>query len=391
MLTGPSPAPAALPRRTTAALVALSLALAGLVAVVTASPAAAESRVGVANAQGSAVVDPTYATTLTLRGQGFQSIKNGHGGIYVFFGTVSGTWRPSQGGQTGRNLLYVPDSETKDNQGFQKFVAFPGSDTASAANGGTLAADGSWSTRIVVPGAVFKARDRSNRVTRVDCRRVRCGIITIGAHGVKNARNETFTPVSVADLTAAARGGAATSSPSSSDGDGAAAAGGDAPTADAREAEGSAARTATRRTRPVLAVDRETAVAGHVLSFSATGLRPGEQVTATLDDGVAAVGPLTAGADGQLAGALALPADVGVGTHELRLSGGTATPSVSFPVAAPPPSAASTVDPSGGVPSWLPMAAAGLALLLLVGATVFAVRRLVTSRRKEERRAAALA
>ena len=132
-------------------------------------------------------------------------------------------------------------------------------------------------------------------------------------------------------------------------------------------------------------------MAGHVLSFSATGLRPGEQVTATLDDGVAAVGPLTAGADGQLAGALALPADVGVGTHELRLSGGTATPSVSFPVAAPPPSAASTVDTSGGVPSWLPMAAAGLALLLLVGAVVFAVRRLVTSRRKEERRAAALA
>ncbi len=203
MLTGPSPAPAALPRRTTAALVALSLALAGLVAVVTAPPAEAESRVGVANAQGSAVVDPTYATTLTLRGQGFQSIKNGHGGIYVFFGTVSGTWRPSQGGQTGRNLLYVPDSETKDNQGFQKFVAFPGSDTASGANGGTLAADGSWSTRIVVPGAVFKARDRSNRVTTVDCRRTRCGIITIGAHGVKNARNETFTPVSVADLTAA--------------------------------------------------------------------------------------------------------------------------------------------------------------------------------------------
>ena len=371
MLTGPSPAAPVLPRRTTAALVALSLALAGLVAVVTAPPAAAESRVGVANAQGAAVVDPTFATTLTLRGQGFQSIKNGHGGIYVFFGTVSGTWRPSQGGQTGRDLLYVPDSETKDNQGFQKFVAFPGSDTASAANGGTLAADGSWSTRIVVPGAVFKARDRSNKVTTVDCRRVRCGIITIGAHGVKNARNETFTPVSVADLTAAA--------------------GGDTPTAEAQGAEGTAARTATRRTRPVLAVDRETAVAGHVLSFSATGLQPGEQVTATLDDGVAAVGPLTAGTGGQLAGALQLPADVGVGTHELRLSGGTATPSVSFPVAAPPPSAASADDSSGGVPSWLPMAAAGLALLLLLGAVVFAVRRLVTSRRKEEPRAAALA
>lgn len=391
MLTGPSPAPDALPRRAAAALVTLALALAGLAAVTTAPPAAAESRVAVSNAQGTAVVDPTYATTLTLRGQGFQSIKNGHGGIYVFFGTVSGTWRPSQGGQTGRNLLYVPDSETKDNQGFQKFVAFPGSDTASAANGGTLAADGSWSTRIVVPGAVFKARDRSNKVTTVDCRRTRCGIITIGAHGVKNARNETFTPVSVADLTAAARGGAAASSRSSSDGGAAATTGGDTPSGEAQEAEGATDRATTRRTKPVLAVDRETAVAGRVLSFSATGLRPGEQVTATLDDGVAAVGPLTAGTGGQLAGALQLPADVGVGTHELRLSGGSATPSVSFPVAAPPPAAGATESSGGGVPSWLPVAAAGLALLLLLGAVLFAVRRLVTSRRKEARRAAALA
>lgn len=391
MLTGPSPAPDALPRRAAAALVTLALALAGLAAVTTAPPAAAESRVAVSNAQGTAVVDPTYATTLTLRGQGFQSIKNGHGGIYVFFGTVSGTWRPSQGGQTGRNLLYVPDSETKDNQGFQKFVAFPGSDTASAANGGTLAADGSWSTRIVVPGAVFKARDRSNKVTTVDCRRTRCGIITIGAHGVKNARNETFTPVSVADLTAAARGGAAASSRSSSDGGAAATTGGDTPSGEAQEAEGATDRATVRRTKPVLAVDRETAVAGRVLSFSATGLRPGEQVTATLDDGVAAVGPLTAGTGGQLAGALQLPADVGVGTHELRLSGGSATPSVSFPVAAPPPAAGATESSGGGVPSWLPVAAAGLALLLLLGAVLFAVRRLVTSRRKEARRAAALA
>ena len=49
------------------------------------------------NDQGAAVIDPTYATSLTVRGSGFQSVQNGHGGVYVFFGTVSGGWRPSAG------------------------------------------------------------------------------------------------------------------------------------------------------------------------------------------------------------------------------------------------------------------------------------------------------
>ena len=83
-------------------------------------------------------VDPTYATTLRVSGSGFQSVKGGHGGIYVFFGTVTAGWQPSRGGATGKDYFYVPDSEAKNNQGFQKYVAFPGSDTASSANGGTM-------------------------------------------------------------------------------------------------------------------------------------------------------------------------------------------------------------------------------------------------------------
>ncbi|HEY1133084.1 MAG TPA: hypothetical protein VGE77_00775, partial [Nocardioides sp.] len=180
------------------ALLAGLLVPVGLVA--TAPPAEAAARVSIANPDGDAVVDPTYATSLTVRGSGFQSIQGGHGGIYVVFGTVSSGWQPSDGGRTGVEYFYVPDSEAADNQGFQKYVAFPGSETASSANGGTMSSSGSWSTTVTVPGAVFTAYDRASNERRVDCREVTCGIITFGAHGVPNGSNETFTPISVADL-----------------------------------------------------------------------------------------------------------------------------------------------------------------------------------------------
>ncbi len=146
-----------------------------------------------------AAADPDYATTLTVRGSGFQSVPKGYGGIYVLFGWVDGgAWQPSKGGAAGATYRYVPDKEAKDNRGFQRFVAFPGSDTAASANGGQLSADGSWSTQLVVPGARFRATDRDGRVVDVDCLTVRCGLITVGAHGVVNANNETFTPVTFA-------------------------------------------------------------------------------------------------------------------------------------------------------------------------------------------------
>lgn len=157
-----------------------------------------------AHAQGAAVsmsvatADPEYATEVELSGTGFQSIPKGHGGIYVLFGWVDTTWRPSQGGAAGVAYRYVQDGEAKDNNGFQRFVAFPDSDTSSAANGGVIAANGTWRTKIVIPGARFKAADRTGSVTEVDCLAVRCGVITIGAHGVVNPTNETFTPIAFA-------------------------------------------------------------------------------------------------------------------------------------------------------------------------------------------------
>ncbi|WP_329138872.1 hypothetical protein OG552_31885 [Streptomyces sp. NBC_01476] len=147
---------------------------------------------------GPATADPDYATTLSVSGTGFQSVKGGFGGIYVLFGTVDGKWRPSQGGASGTDYVYVPDAQTKKNNGFQKFVSFIDGSTLAEANGGVIGADGSWHTTLVVPGAKFSATGTGGKTRQVDCTREQCGVITIGAHGVVSPRNETFTPVTFA-------------------------------------------------------------------------------------------------------------------------------------------------------------------------------------------------
>lgn len=297
------------------------------------APATAAARVAVANADGDPVIDATYATTLTVRGSGFQSIRNGHGGIYVLFGTVSGAWRPSAGGNGTR--LTVPDAETKNNAGYAKFIAFPGGDTAGSANGGTIAADGSWSTTLAVPGAEFTTIGPDGGEVEVDCRAVTCGVITIGAHGVANARNETFTPVRVGDLYA--EGGAPAADGSGAGADTTAAASGtSASGAASRTPSGAGSGTGKGRAAlaPALEVDRASAHPGRVLAFSASGLEPGIQVSATFADGQAGVGPLTVGVGGQVSGVLQLPADLDGGTYELRLVGPGEMPSVRFAVVA---------------------------------------------------------
>ena len=328
-------------------------------AVLVPSPAVADSRVSVANPSGQAKIDPTYATTLKVSGSGFQSIKGGHGGIYVFFGTVKPGWQPSKGGATGQDYYYVPDSEAKNNKGFQRYVAFPGSDTASSANGGTMSASGGWSAQLVVPGATFQTYDRSGAVHTVDCRKVTCGVITVGAHGVTNANNETFTPVTVGSLGTSG----ATSSPSATPSENPAA--GD-PTAPATAEPGSGAKP--KPAGPAtLEVDRGSAVAGNVLAFTATGLPPGTQVSAVFDDGAAGAGPFMAGGDGGLAGIITLPADTGPGTHELRLYGVEEPPSVSFAVQ-PAETSTESVEPQAvdddTRAAWLFAGAAALVLLL---------------------------
>lgn len=324
------------------------------------SPAHADGRVTVTNDAGEARVDPTYATTLTVKGSGFQSVRGGHGGVYVFFGTVQRGWRPSQGGATGVDYFYVPDSEARDNAGFQRYVAFPGSDTASSANGGTMSDSGSWSTSLVVPGAVFQAYDRAGGSRRVDCRRVTCGVITVGAHGVANARNESFTPVSVGDLATDQPAPSATPEPGADP---------SAPVVTAPSGTSVPSTPAARRGPPALEVDRASARAGHVLAFTASGLSAGAQVSAVLDDGVAGAGPFVVGSDGTVGGVLTLPVDVAGGTHELRLFGAEEAPSVRFAITAAEPStatpAAATAD-SADRAGVLALASAALVLLVVI-------------------------
>ncbi len=303
--------------------------------------AEAQARVSISSDRAGAAIDPTYATALKVSGTGFQSVKGGHGGLYVFFGTVSGNWRPSKGGVTGENYLYVPDSESQANAGHQKYVAFPGSDTAASANGGVVSAAGRWSTTINVPGATFQAVDRNGKARTVDCRKVRCGIITVGAHGVTSAANETFTPVAVKELYA----GVAGPGPSGSSADpGTPAAG-----VVAQEPAAASGPESGPAIAPELSVDRPSAVAGRALSFKGRGLPAGSQVSAVLDDGVAAAGPFLVGAQGHVTGVVTVPVDVTEGTHELRLYGldeveGVAAPSVKFAIAAAGPAA--EVSPS---------------------------------------------
>lgn len=329
----------------------LILAAAVAAAVLVPAPAFAGGSVSV----DPGTVDPTYATTISVSGSGFQAVKGGHGGIYVFFGTVSSGWQPSRGGVTGKDYFYVPDSEAKNNQGFQRYVAFPGSDTASSANGGVMSSSGSWSTQLVVPGAEFKAYDRAGNVRTIDCREVTCGVITVGAHGVANGNNETFTPVSI---------GTTSTKPTSPSSTAATATADPSPTA-APEASTDPTAPATAGAA-TLEVDRESAVAGNVLAFTASGLEPGVQVSAVFDDGAAGAGPFLVGSDGTLAGVITLPAATGAGTHELRLFGVEDAPSVQFAVVAstveePTTEAAATDDDELRV-AWLFAGAAALVL-----------------------------
>ena len=344
------------------------------------APAHAASRVGVANDQGSAAIDPTFETSLRLTGSGFQSVRGGFGGIYVLFGTVSGSWRPSAGG--GGSTLYAPDSQTAGNAGYQRFVAFPGSDTAAEANGGTIRGDGTWSTTLKVPGARFRAVDADGRVRSVDCRKVTCGVITFGAHGVANRVNETFTPVRVQSLYADGEAPAASADPSataapqeSATSGGAGSAGTSTPSASASPgARGRQAAAAA--TAPALEVDRASAVAGRVLAFTGSGLPAGRQVSVVLDDGAAGAGPLTVAVDGTLAGVLQLPGDVEPGTHELRVVGAGSEEEVAvrFAVADDSETLAAAVG-------WQPRAFVAAAALVLVVALGVVVRRVWRRRR----------
>lgn len=190
-----------------ATMIALGVAVVGI----SAAPAHAAGQVTIS---GQPTADAQ--SEIQVSGSGFQSVQGGFGGIYVLFGWVDdasgGSWKPSAGGVTGEDYRYVYDDETNP-VGYQLFVAFPGGSTSYAANGGEVAADGTWSGTLRIPGAVFQTYDRNQNATSVDCSTVQCGIITIGAHGVKNTNNESFTPLTFAGGAAAPQAAATAQQP----------------------------------------------------------------------------------------------------------------------------------------------------------------------------------
>ena len=177
------------------ATVTALLAMLGM-AVLGANAAHAAGRVDVSpapNADGS--------TTVTLSGSGFQYVPNAPGGIYVTFGVVqdptTNSWAPSQGGRSGSTFGYASTG------GATLLVAFAGGSSAGESNA-VIDENGNWTAQMTIPGARFPSSSgnphagQAQEGAEIDCLTVQCGIITFGAHGMVNANNESFTPVSFA-------------------------------------------------------------------------------------------------------------------------------------------------------------------------------------------------
>ena len=176
---------------------ALAVAVAALTVLgalsLSASPAHAAARVDV-----STTPSADGSTTVTLSGSGFQYQPNAPGGIYVFFGAVSdpttNAWAPSQGGKSGSTFSYASTS------GSQLLIGFAGGASADSSNS-MIDSSGRWSASMTIPGAKFPGSSgdphsgNAQTGSEINCLRVQCGIITIGAHGSFNANNESFTPV----------------------------------------------------------------------------------------------------------------------------------------------------------------------------------------------------
>lgn len=374
------------------ARVALAAAVA-LLGIGIASPASAAAGVSIDSELGGNQVRIDGQTALSVSGSGFQSIQGGFGGIYVLFGWVddpSGAWRPSNGGATGVDYLYVPDTEAKDNQGYQRFVTFPGSGTAAAANGGEVSADGTWNLQMRVPGATFEAIDRDGNVRAVDCREVTCGIITIGAHGVINPSNETFTPVEFVSGSGSGTGSSSTGAESGTTGESdaeAGATGGEATDEEATE-EAASSGPAT------IGLEQSTIIVGRVLTFTGTGFQPGEQVVAVLGAGETGAGPLIAGRFGEVAGALTLPASLRTGTHVLQLlgAGSGQVAEANVTVMADPAALTAAENAAGEGLSWPVLAvliAAAVLLLVVISSLVTGLTRRCRRKRAEKAAAAA--
>lgn len=121
--------------------------------------------------------------TVKVSGQGFVKGEN-EAGAYILFGYV--TKFPSASGSLGVGYDYLP-GETN-----QRFVAWPDSETAGASHA-QFDGDGGFTVDGLVAASSFTGASGAT----VNCldNSVQCGVLTVGAHGGRDANLETFTPV----------------------------------------------------------------------------------------------------------------------------------------------------------------------------------------------------
>jgi hypothetical protein len=133
------------------------------------------------------------------------------GGVYLQFGWVrpTGGWGPSYrnanntDGQFGVTYHYPGeqgDGATRDDgTGTAKFIAFTPGGIDATATDIHMDPAGNWSTTLNIAAAIYTWIDPATGSPQtVDCRRVTCGVYTIGAHGKASRTNEQFVPLTFA-------------------------------------------------------------------------------------------------------------------------------------------------------------------------------------------------
>lgn len=130
--------------------------------------------------------------TVSLSGTSYPTSRDGatFGGVYVLFGWVDESnpdWAPTKGGASGKTFTYANDG--KPSGTFQQMVNFPGNTTGEGMP--TMNAKGEWKMEFPIEVSQFASAQEQ----QVDCYKVTCGIITIGAHGLPLDGGEVFTPV----------------------------------------------------------------------------------------------------------------------------------------------------------------------------------------------------
>jgi hypothetical protein len=151
-------------------LLRLAIGAAAAVLLLLAAGATSASAAPEVTVSQTANLDPDGEVTLTVEGSGFDPAGSGGNGIYLAFGPKNADY------QTNAAAYYEA-----------KWVHTGAAPSPGQAE---LNADGTFSTTIKV-----KARYTDGGGTDVDCLADACYVLTIGAHGIVNPGQETFTRI----------------------------------------------------------------------------------------------------------------------------------------------------------------------------------------------------